>query len=148
MKRLSLSLPFLPLLVNFIFFILLCVSLTYWVLQLIKPSTRPVAVPVVQENSQSLDGKQAALELFGGNGVSETVSSFQLKGVVVANKGAKSVAILAMDGKPANAFTVGKQVAPGTTLQEIYPTYVVLTENGMQKRIALPLPVNQKMEKR
>ncbi len=139
MKRSPLSLP---LLVSFVLFILLCVLLTYWALQFTKPSVR--AVSIGQENHQSLDSKQAAMELFGGSGASETVSSFQLKGVVVANKGAKSVAILAMDGKPANTFTVGQQIAPGTTLQEISPTYVVLMENGVQKRIALPLPVNEK----
>ncbi len=143
MKRSPLSLP---LLASFVFFILLCVSLTYWALQFTKPSARPIAI--VQENHQSSDNTQAALELFGGSGTSETVSSFQLKGVVVANKGAKSVAILATDSKPANAFTVGQQIAPGTTLQEISSTYVVLMENGVQKRIALPLPVNQKIEKR
>lgn len=138
MKRSSLSLP---LLVSFVLFILLCVSLTYWVLQLIKPSARPVAV--VQESNKTLDIKQAASELFGGRAGTEIASNFQLKGVIVANKGSESVAILAADGKPANAFILGKQVAPGTTLQEISSTYVVLTENGVQKRIALPLPVNE-----
>jgi general secretion pathway protein C len=113
----------------------LSASLAYWGLQLFKPQQRPIAAaPMAPAPEPSLD---AAKSLFGGQSAVAVASNYQLKGVVAAGDGRDSAAIVAVDGKPAMALAVGRDVAPGVTVREIHPKYVLLSEGGVVKRIDL-----------
>lgn len=133
----------LPLVADFILFIALCVSAAYWGMQLFKPQVRPVTAPP-QAAPVALN-IEAAAGLFGGRPAGEVVASnFQLKGVIAA--GPEGVAILAAEGKPPQAVGVNMEAAPGVTLKEVHPQYVLLDEGGMVKRVELPQGAKGGME--
>lgn len=122
---------------TFVLFIALCVSAAYWAMQLFQPPPRPVAAPPMtgQPPATRLD---AAATLFGGRPAVAAAGNFQLRGVVVANNMAESVAILAVDGKPARAVRVNAEVVPGVKVAEVHAKHVLLSENGGVRRIELP----------
>jgi general secretion pathway protein C len=125
----------LPVSASFILVIALAVSLAYWALQLLKaPPRQLAAVPLQSAPPAALD---AAASLFGGAATTIAVSNYQLRGVVAAERGGDSAAIIGVDGKPAVALAVGKDVVPGVTVQEIHPRYVLLSDGGVIKRIEL-----------
>jgi general secretion pathway protein C len=113
----------------------LSASLAYWALQLFKAPPRPIAAVALQ--AAPGPNLEAAASLFGGQSVTVAVSNYQLRGVVAAANGRGSAAILAVDGKPAQALPVGKEIEPGVTVQEIHPRYVLLSEGGVSKRVEL-----------
>jgi general secretion pathway protein C len=125
-----------PLLTSFLLFLALCVSVAYWGMQLFKPPVRPVALPQAAKAEARLEN---AAGLFGGRAAAVAVASnFQLKGVVVAGNRRESVAILVADGKPAQAVRANAEIMPGVKIQEVHPQYVLLSENGIAKRVDLP----------
>ncbi|HEV7814609.1 MAG TPA: type II secretion system protein N [Janthinobacterium sp.] len=125
----------LPVYLSFLAVVALSASLAYWALQLFKAPPRQIAaVPLQAALEPSLD---AAASLFGGQAATAAVSNYQLRGVVAAANGRGSAAILALDGKPAQALAVGKEVAPGVTVREIHPRYVLLSDGGVTKRVDL-----------
>lgn len=124
----------LPLLVTVLAVVLLSASLAYWALQLFKPAQRPLAPPpAALAMPLNLD---AAKALFGGQITVAAASIYQLKGVVAA-QGSDSAAIISVDGQPALALGQGREVAPGVTIKEVHPKYIVLSEAGALKRIEL-----------
>lgn len=113
----------------------LSASLAYWGLQLFKPKQRPIAPPpVAQAPEVNVD---AARGLFGGQTAVAQVSNYQLRGVVAAANGRGSAAIISADGQPAQAYGVGKEIAPGVTVKDVQPRFVTLMEGGIQKRLEL-----------
>lgn len=126
----------LPWFASFAMFILLCVSIAYWGMQLFQPPLRAVAaVPQAESPALSLE---AAKGLFGARAAANPVSSdYQLKGVLAAARRGKSVAILSVDGKPAKAVAAGSELAPGVIVREVRPQYVLLSESGVIKRVEL-----------
>ncbi len=126
----------LPLITSFALFIALCVSAAYWAMQLFSPPPRPVAAP--PQIAQAGPNLDAAASLLGGHANAVVASNFQLKGVVVASKPEESVAILAANGKPAQSVRVNSEVLPGVVLKEVNKRYVLLSEHGVIKSVALP----------
>jgi general secretion pathway protein C len=122
----------LPLLLSLLGVILLAVSLAYWILQLYRPPQRPIAA--VQHAPQPDPAIDAAATLFGGQVAVASATNYQLTGVVA--DGGSSVAIIVADGTP-KALKVGKELAPGITLAEVHPRYVMLSDGGVMKRIDL-----------
>lgn len=122
---------------SFLLFVLLCASVAYWIMQLFKPASRPVAAPAT---AQAVAPKtDAAASLFGGRGGKSAVASnYQLKGLVLASNLKDSIVILSAEGKPAQAYRASKEIAPGVTVKEVHPAYVVLSENGVARRVELP----------
>jgi len=126
-----------PLLVSFVLFIALCVSATYWGMQLYKPPARAVAAPAPAV--QAPPDPRAAVVLFGGRqGAVAVATNYQLRGVVSASVNGESIAILAADGKPAEAIRANREIQPGVIVKEVHPRYVLLQENGVIKRVELP----------
>lgn len=125
-----------PLVASFVLFIVLCASVAYWAMQLFKPPLRAVAAPPA--SAQAAPNLDAAAGLFGGRSTVAVASNFQLKGVVVSGTPDDSVAILATDGKPAQAVRAKAEVAPGVTVKEIHKQYVLLSDSGVIKRVELP----------
>jgi general secretion pathway protein C len=123
----------LPILLSLLGVILLAASIAYWILQFVQPPQRPqAAVAVAQMPDPPID---AAATLFGGQMAVASATSYQLTGIVAA--GRNSVAIIVADGA-AKALRVGKELTPGVTLAEVYPRYVMLSDNGALKRVDLP----------
>jgi general secretion pathway protein C len=131
-----------PLITNFILFIALCVSAAFWAMQLFNPPVRAVAAP--PQTSLPPPRLDAAAALLGGHSNAAVASNFQLKGVVVANNPAESVAILAANGKPPKAIRVNSEVLPGVTVKEVQGQFVLLSENGVIKRVELPVNAKHK----
>lgn len=126
-----------PLAATFVLFIALCISAAYWAMQWFKPPPRPVAAPqqVAQQPGVRLD---AAASLFGGSKAVTAAGNFQLKGVVVADRMDESVAILSVDGKPAQSVRLNAEVTPGVEVAEVQTNYILLSENGSVRRVDLP----------
>jgi len=126
-----------PLLVSFVLFIALCASATYWGMQLYKPPARAVAAP--PPAVQAPPDPRAAVVLFGGRqGPVAVATNYQLRGVVSAGVTGESIAILAADGKPAEAVRANHEIQPGVIVKEVHPRYVLLQDNGVIKRVELP----------
>ena len=123
----------LPLLFTLLALVFLAVSATYWGMQLYKPQQRPIAA--VQTAALPEPSPDAAATLFGGQAVTDVVSNYQLTGIVSA--GRDSVAILVADGQPPKALTVGRELAPGVSISEVHPKYIMLSEGGVMKRVDL-----------
>jgi general secretion pathway protein C len=121
---------------TFLLFVALCASAAYWALELFKPQQRPVTAPPA---AQAEINTGAAASLFGGRpGKAAVASNYQLKGVIFSGRPQEGVAILSADGKPAQALGVGMEVVPGVTVKEVRRDYVLLSENGVSKRVELP----------
>ena len=109
---------------------------TYWTMQFIKPKARQVAPSKTPERSDV--NPESVMNLFGGHLSVAAASNFQLRGVVVSKNEKESVAILVADGKPAEAVRMDSEVIPGVVVKEVHPQYVMLSENGVMKRVDLP----------
>jgi general secretion pathway protein C len=125
-----------PLVASFGLFLALCVSVAYWAMQFSKPPLRSVTAP--PQTAQPMANLDAAAGLFGGRSTVAVASNFQLRGVVVSGNPALSIAILAADGKPAQAVRANAEVVPGVTVKEVHQRYVLLSEGGVAKRVDLP----------
>ncbi len=130
-----------PLITSFVLFLALCVSAAYWTMQLFKPPMRSVAAP--PQTALPAPKLDAAASLLGGH-TAAVASNFQLKGVVVGSKAADSVAILAANGRPAHAYKINEEVTPGVTVKEVQNRYVLLSDNGVIKRVELPTDAKRK----
>ena len=129
----------LPLVMSFVMFILFCMSLSYWGMQVFKPKVRSVNAPVNTSTFEPGEGQWGSL--FGRNPLVEAaVSNYQLKGVVMAGRSFDSAAILSADGKPSQTIAVGKELSQGVILKEVHETYIVISESGQIKRVELPAP--------
>ncbi len=124
-----------PLITGFIMFVAVCMSIAYWAMQIYKPPLRAIAAPLKSDHPVPLD---AASSLFGGRSSIAVASNYQLTGVVVASNPSESVAILAVNGKPAKAINTGEVVVPGVTVKEVHKSYVLLLEGGIVKRVEMP----------
>ncbi|WUR12906.1 type II secretion system protein N [[Empedobacter] haloabium] len=114
----------------------LTASVAYWGLQLYKPAQRPIAaVPVLDTPPALID---AARGLFGGETAVAAASTYQLRGVVAAGNGRRSVAIIAANNEAPKAYPVGAELAPGVVVKEVQARSVTLSEGGVQKRLDLP----------
>ena len=122
-----------PFLLSLLGVILFAVSLAYWIMQLYQPPQRPIAaVPQAAMPDPTID---AAATLFGGQVSVASATNYQLTGVVA--DGNSSVAIIVAEGSPPKALRVVKELAPGITLAEVHPRYVMLSDGGVMKRVDL-----------
>lgn len=127
-----------PAVASFVLFLLICASAAFWAMQLIKPPVRPVAPPTAAA-SAVLPSASAAAGLFGGRaGPTPVASNFQLVGVVMAGRPSESIAILSANGKPAQYVVADTEVQPGVKVKEVHRDYAVLSDHGVDKRVALP----------
>jgi general secretion pathway protein C len=69
-------------------------------------------------------------------GQAVVVSNIQVAGVFSA--GADSAAVLVIDGKPARAYLLGQEVAPGTSLESVRPDGVTLSGAGGKQDVRIP----------
>jgi len=126
----------LPIISSFLLFLTLCASITYWLLQWMTPATRPLIAPTPVE--RALPEISSAANLFGGNSEAVSTIAVQLSGIIMANRGADSVAIIALPGKPARSLHVNTEVIEGLVVKKINPRSVVLSERGVDREVRLP----------
>lgn len=123
----------LPLLATVLALIALSASVAYWLMALNPPPQRPIApAPIAVVPPPSVD---AAATLFGGQVATAVATNYVLTGVI--SSGRQGVAIIVADGGAPKALKIGREVAPGITLSDVYPRYVMLSDNGISKRIDL-----------
>ncbi|MDB5961657.1 MAG: hypothetical protein JWP59_2951 [Massilia sp.] len=112
-----------PILMTLLALIALSVSCAYWFMQLYKPAQRPLAAaPVAAMPDPGVD---AAASLFGG-APAAAASNLQLVGVVAA--GRDSAAIIIADNGVPMALKLGKEVASGVRVQQVFPRFVLLSD--------------------
>jgi len=126
-----------PLVASFVLFIALCASVAYWAMQLFRPPLRAVTAP--PPASRPAPRIEAAAQLLGGRSNIAVATNFQLRGVIASGSAGESIAILAADGKPAQAVRANAEVIPGVVVKEVHPRYVLLSEGGVTKRVELPV---------
>ncbi len=125
-----------PLIVSFLMFITLCMSLSFWGIHLFKPQARAVAVPMQSAAFEPGAGQWGSV--FGQSQVAQAASNYQLKGVILAVRQIESVAIISANGRPAQAVGINQELSPGVTLKAVYDQYILISENGISKRVELP----------
>lgn len=109
----------------------------YWIVKILTPQPSaappPLAAALPREPNPVL-----AARMFGLiQAPQATVSNIQVLGVFAA--GDSSAAVLAVDGKPPRAFTLGQEVSPGNRLTAVRQDMVVLEgSSGARQELRLP----------
>jgi general secretion pathway protein C len=127
----------LPTLTSFVVFLALCASITYWLLQWMAPASRPLATPIQAE--YPLPDVSAAADLFGGANEALGALPIQLKGIILANHPNESVAIIALNGKPARALKASAVVSDGILIKQITAGGVILVDHDTEHPLSLPI---------
>ena len=125
-----------PTLIAFLLFLALCASIAYWLLQWMSPPPRPVAAP--PQAVRALPPVAAAANLFGGRGQAAGMANVQLRGILRAGSPKGSIAIIAVEGKPARALHTDAEVTSGLTVKAINARSVVLSDRGTERELTLP----------
>jgi len=102
---------------------------------------RKVVAPPAQK---AVADVESTASLFGG--AVAVNANYQLKGIVLANPESQSGAIIAVDGKPAQAFRVNAEISPGIKLSEVHAGYIMILDNGVSKRVELPQEVRSSQQ--
>lgn len=109
----------------------------YWRLR----ASAPLALPAAEQNDPVAAARAvAARHLFGEPArtqAAQPVSSFQLLGVAANSGRSPGFAILKADGKPAQGFIVGEEVAPGARLAAVHADSVEIERSGARETIRL-----------
>jgi len=109
----------------------------YWVLRLAAPASPIVAVTASAIAIREPDARLAA-RMFGdlSNGPAASAVNIQVSGVFAA--GRDSSAVIAVEGRPARAVLLGRDVAPGMRLVEVRPDGVTIERDGARSQYAVP----------
>lgn len=67
------------------------------------------------------------------------MANVQLRGVVHSGRASDSVAIIAVEGKPPRALRVNSEIAPGVKVKQILNKTVVVSEQGAERELSLPV---------
>jgi len=129
--------------VSVLLFAALCAIVVGWALQLLAPRA-PIAPAGALAQVQGPPDLSAAGQLFGGvprpqdTQVQAAPSNIQVTGVLAS--GARGVALLAIDGRPAKPFAVGEPVSDGMTVRSVAADAVELdrASGGVPMRLAAP----------
>lgn len=118
--------------VSALLLMLICGIAVFWLLRIIQipfPLVAPAKGVVFYEAGSS----QSARALFGEK--TFDASRLVLRGLVItgSESGAQQgIALIEVDGKPAEAISVGEIVPPGIRLEKIQPDGVVVTYQGKE----------------
>lgn len=127
----------LPVILSFLLFLGLAATLAYWIPQWMAPAPRAVSSPPKSERAQP--PVSAAVSLFGGRAQGPAMANVQLRGVVHSGRASDSVAIIAVEGKPPRALRVNSDIAPGMKVKQILNKTVVVSEQGAERELSLPM---------
>jgi general secretion pathway protein C len=125
----------LPIISSFLLFLTLCASVTYWLMQWMAPATRPLVMPAQAE--RALPEMSSAANLFGGSTEAVNPQGVKLTGIIQAKSPNESIAIISLEGKPTRELKIGAEVSSNLILKRIEAFSVVLSDKGVERRIAL-----------
>ncbi len=116
---------------------LVCAAAAYWIAKIATPAPTPAPPPVASPPPRDVDPVLAA-RMFGLVQLANTqvTANVQVSGVFTA--GSRSSAVLVVDGKPARAYMIGQQIAPGLTLAEVRHDGVTLESGGGRQDVRVP----------
>lgn len=110
---------------------------TYWGIRILTPPPASAPPPLASPPPRDPDPVLAARMLgLVQAAQSVVVSNIQVAGVFAA--GRDSSAVLVIDGKPARAYLLGQEVAPGTSLEAVRPDGVTLSGAGGKQEVRIP----------
>jgi general secretion pathway protein C len=110
---------------------------TYWGIKVLTPPPASAPPPLAAPPPRDPDPVLAARMLGLVQAVQPTVvSNIQVAGVFAA--GRDSSAVLVIDGKPARAYLLGQEVAPGTSLEAVRPDGVTLSGASGKQDVRIP----------
>jgi general secretion pathway protein C len=122
--------------VHLVFFVALMAIVGYWGIRIFTPSPLAAPPPLPPPPLRDPD-PVAAARMFGKVDVVQSVASnVQAVGVFAAGK--DSSAVLIVDGKPARAFVIGQEVAPGMKLVSVTPELAILETTGGRQEVRMP----------
>ena len=98
-----------------------------------KPESRHVVAPVAVRPVADV---ASVTGLFGG--AATVATNYQLKVIILANPASQSDAIIAVGGQPAQAFRLHTEISPGVKLGEVHPDHIILSDQGIERRVDLP----------
>jgi hypothetical protein len=128
--------PNLPKVVAIVAMLLFAAGVGVWGAILLAPSPPPAPPTAVAEGALQAD--TAPVANWFGTGAGARVQVV-VAGLIAA--GPRGSAVLAVDGRPARAYPVGAEVAPGVLLAEVRGTGVVLDQAGQRVEVqAAKLP--------
>jgi general secretion pathway protein C len=110
----------------------------FWVVKIITPQPTAAPPPAAALPSREPDAVLTA-RLFGlvqAPQQAVVASNIQVVGVFAA--GTDSSAVLVVDGKPARAYRVGQEIAPGTRLAEVRPDVAIVEVGGARQEVRMP----------
>lgn len=124
-------------LVHVVMLAIVCAIAAYWAIRIVTPPPTAAPPPLAAPPPRDPDPVLAA-RMFGlVKAVSTTVvANVQLAGVFAA--GPDSSAVLIVDGKPARAFLLGQEVAPGLQLVDVHPDGVTIEGPGGRQELQVP----------
>jgi general secretion pathway protein C len=119
---------------------LMAASVVYWVLKFVQSTATPANAAVVSMNAAPAVDSLALARGLGGGIVPVAsdapapksdinASRFVLTGVVAGQSGRQSIALIAVDGKPARPYRVGAQVTDDVVLQSVQNRQVALASD-------------------
>jgi general secretion pathway protein C len=128
---------FATLLMHLVLLALVVAAAAYWIVKIATPAPTTAPPPVASPPPRDVDPVLAA-RMFGLVQLANTpvTANVQVSGVFAA--GRRSSAVLIVDGKPARAYLVGQQVAPGLTLSEVRRDGVTLEGGGAKQDVRVP----------
>lgn len=140
-QRFGLSGANLPRACTFVLVLALAATITGWALDFSTQRTpsepvRPVIVGNPAARTQAADIAPIAF-LFGARPGADG-SDIRLVGVIAQGSRGKGIALLAVDGQPAQALRAGEEIAAGVTLAEVRADRVLVSRSGATQEIPLP----------
>jgi len=111
----------------------------YWALRLIAPAPSMVAPSAPAATFREPDAGLAA-RLMGDVGSGPMASSLNLQVSGVFAAATDSSAVIAVEGRPARAVLLGRDVAPGFRLVEVRPDGITLEHEGVRTKYVVPAP--------
>ncbi len=140
--RLTPGLPVLALIIA------LAAQLAHWTWVFVAPETQSSHPHPAQTDVASAAQAIIVQHLFGSAPTSALVSTdealqgMRLKGVFAALRLRHSYAILNTGGKNDQTVRIGDEIQSGVTLKNVYPQYIVVSHEGVLKRVNLPQNAN------
>lgn len=128
--------------IDLIVWVGLCVSVTYWAIPWLQPTTPSFMGATTPSITQEKEGMTADALFSGRTTVSVASGNYSLRGVLVSNDARESVAIVSIDNKPAQAIKAGTEIMPGIIMQEIRRDHVLISEQGAVRQLMLPQEKN------
>jgi general secretion pathway protein C len=124
-------------LVHVLMLAVVCAIAAYWAIRIVTPQPTAAPPPLAAPPPRDPDPVLAA-RMFGLVRAAPTtaLANVQVAGVFAA--GADSSAVLIVDGKPARAYLLGQEVAPGLQLTEVHTDGVTIEGPGGRQELKVP----------